>query len=56
MPLSHALIRPREPEDLVTPNWRNIAFAARLAAAAITALALAYWLELQEPQWAILTV
>lgn len=37
-------------------GWRNIAFAARLAVAAIAALAIAYWLELQDPQWAIVTV
>lgn len=37
-------------------GWQNIAFASRLAVAAIAALAIAYWLELQDPQWAIVTV
>ena len=37
-------------------NWRSLAVSVRLALAAIAALAIAYWLELQEPQWAILTV
>ncbi|MCJ8144971.1 FUSC family protein [Ancylobacter sp. A5.8] len=37
-------------------SWRNLAVSVRLALAAICALAIAYWLELQEPQWAILTV
>ncbi|WP_371348842.1 FUSC family protein [Ancylobacter sp. IITR112] len=41
---------------LLNPNWRTLLFSSRLAGAAIVALALAYWLELQEPQWAILTV
>jgi uncharacterized membrane protein YccC len=37
-------------------SWRNIIFSLRTAAAAIMALALAYWLELSDPQWATLTV
>ncbi len=37
-------------------SWQNIAFSLRTAAAAILALALAYWLELSDPQWATLTV
>ncbi len=37
-------------------SWRNIVFSLRTAAAAIFALALAYWLELSDPQWATLTV
>jgi uncharacterized membrane protein YccC len=37
-------------------SWRNIIFSLRTAAAAILALALAYWLELSDPQWATLTV
>jgi uncharacterized membrane protein YccC len=37
-------------------GWRNIVFSLRTAAAAILALALAYWLELSDPQWATLTV
>lgn len=37
-------------------GWRNLAFASRLAVAAIAALAIAYWLQLQDPQWAIVTV
>lgn len=45
----------REPVG-ITLGWRNVVFASRLALAAIAALAIAYWLELQEPQWAILTV
>jgi hypothetical protein len=37
-------------------SWRNIIFSLRTAAAAILASALAYWLELSDPQWATLTV
>ena len=37
-------------------GWQNIAFSLKTAAAAILALALAYWLELSDPQWATLTV
>jgi uncharacterized membrane protein YccC len=37
-------------------SWHNIVFALKTAAAAILALALAYWLELSDPQWATLTV
>ncbi|MDQ0511382.1 FUSC family protein [Ancylobacter amanitiformis] len=37
-------------------NWRNWVFALRTALAGVTALAIAYWLEMQDPQWAILTV
>ena len=37
-------------------SWHTLAASVRLALAAISALAIAYWLELQEPQWAILTV
>ncbi|MGH2342133.1 FUSC family protein [Segnochrobactraceae bacterium EtOH-i3] len=44
---------PAFPVDL---GGRNFVVSIRLAVAAITALALAYWLELQSPQWAILTV
>jgi uncharacterized membrane protein YccC len=41
------------PVDL---SWPNLVFALRTAAAGVTALAIAYWLEMQDPQWAILTV
>ncbi|MBS7543294.1 FUSC family protein [Ancylobacter oerskovii] len=37
-------------------GWRNVVFALRTAVAAVVALAIAYWLELQDPQWAVLTV
>lgn len=37
-------------------GWRNVAFSLRTAGAAVMALAAAYWLELQDPQWAALTV
>src|ERR1700761_4111436 len=37
-------------------SWQNIVFSLRTAAAAILALAIAYWLELSDPQWATLTV
>lgn len=37
-------------------GWRNFVFALRTALAAVTALAIAYWLELSDPQWATLTV
>lgn len=56
MRLSHSLPRDNRPGFVLNPNWRTLLFSSRLAVAAIVALALAYWLELQEPQWAILTV
>ncbi|WP_421698473.1 FUSC family protein [Ancylobacter sp.] len=56
MRLSLSLPRDNRPGFLLNPNWRTLLFSSRLAVAAIVALALAYWLELQEPQWAILTV
>lgn len=37
-------------------GWRNIVFSLRTAAAAVMALAAAYWLQLDDPQWAALTV
>src|ERR1700761_2244939 len=37
-------------------SWQNTVFSLRTAAAAILALAIAYWLELSDPQWATLTV
>jgi uncharacterized membrane protein YccC len=37
-------------------SWQNIVFSLKTAAAAILALAIAYWLELSDPQWATLTV
>src|ERR1700761_1891431 len=40
----------------IDTSWRNIVFSLRTAAAAILALALAYWLELSDPQWGTLTV
>jgi len=40
----------------IDTSWQNIVFSLRTAAAAILALAFAYWLELSEPQWATLTV
>jgi uncharacterized membrane protein YccC len=40
----------------IDTSWQNTVFALRTVAAAILALALAYWLELSDPQWATLTV
>ncbi len=37
-------------------SWQNIVFSLKTAAAAMLALALAYWFELSDPQWATLTV
>ncbi len=37
-------------------SWRNFVFALRTALAGVTALAIAYYLEMQDPQWSILTV
>lgn len=37
-------------------GWRNVTFSLRTAAAAVAALAIAYWLEISAPQWATLTV
>lgn len=44
---------PSFPVDL---GWRNLVFSVRLAGASLLALAIAYWLELDKPQWAMLTV
>mgnify|MGYP001806210399 CR=1 FL=1 len=44
------------PVPTVDLGWRNLVVSMRVACAAIAALATAYWLELPEPQWAILTV
>ncbi|MCS0503555.1 FUSC family protein [Ancylobacter mangrovi] len=41
------------PVDL---GWRNVSFALRIGIAGVAALAIAYQLEMQDPQWAILTV
>lgn len=46
-------VRQAVPVDL---GWRNLVFSLRTAVAAVVALAMAYWLELQDPQWAVLTV
>jgi uncharacterized membrane protein YccC len=46
----------RNPNFSIDWSWQNIVFSLRTAAAAILALALAYWLELSDPQWATLTV
>ncbi|GLK72067.1 FUSC family protein [Ancylobacter dichloromethanicus] len=46
-------VRQAAPVDL---GWRNAVFALRTAVAAVAALAAAYGLELQDPQWAVLTV
>lgn len=45
--------RPSFPVDL---GWRNVVFSLRTAAAALAALAIAYWMEFSDPQWATLTV
>lgn len=37
-------------------SWRNFVFTLRTALAGVTALAIAYYLEMQDPQWSILTV
>jgi uncharacterized membrane protein YccC len=47
---------PRSYNPSIDLNWQNLVFSVRTAAAAISALALAYWLELSDPQWATLTV
>src|SRR5262249_30595273 len=41
------------PVDL---SWRNFVFALRTALAGVTALGIAFYLEMQDPQWSILTV
>jgi len=46
-------LRAAVPIDL---GWRNIVFSLRTAAAAVMALGAAYWLQLDDPQWAALTV
>lgn len=40
----------------IDPSGHNVAFAVRTASAAILALAIAYWFELSDPQWATMTV
>jgi len=49
----HADLRYSFPVDL---GWRNFVFALRTGVAGIAALAISYWLDLQDPQWSILTV
>jgi uncharacterized membrane protein YccC len=46
-------LRSSFPVDL---GWRNFVFALRTAVAGVAALAVSYWLGLQDPQWSILTV
>jgi uncharacterized membrane protein YccC len=41
------------PVDL---GWRNLVFSLRTAIAGVIALAIAFWLEMRDPQWSILTV
>lgn len=48
-----ARVWPSIPVDL---GWRNFVFALRTSLAGLTALAISYWLSLQDPQWSILTV
>ncbi|MBS7701528.1 FUSC family protein [Chelatococcus sp. YT9] len=50
---SRSSLWPSFPVDL---SWRNWVFALRTAVAGVVALAIAYWLEMQDPQWSILTV
>ncbi|MFK8254091.1 FUSC family protein [Ancylobacter terrae] len=51
MPRSLAAARPG-----IDLGWRNLVFSLRTALAALAALAIAFWLELDDPQWATLTV
>ncbi len=46
----------KAPPFRIDASWHNFAFASRMAVAAIASLALTYWLELQDPQWSIVTV
>lgn len=48
-----ARVWPSIPVDL---GWRNVVFALRTSLAGLTALAISFWLSLQDPQWSILTV
>jgi len=48
----HADLRNSFPIDL---GWRNFVFALRTGLAGVAALAISYWLALQNPQWSILT-
>ena len=48
----HADLRNAIPIDL---GWRNFVFALRTGLAGVAALAISYWLALQNPQWSILT-
>lgn len=50
---------PSPPRPYLLPvdlGLRSAVVAARTVAAGLAALAIAYWLDLQDPQWAILTV
>jgi uncharacterized membrane protein YccC len=51
--ISRANPWPSIPIDL---SWQNIVFSVRTFLAALAALAICYWLNLREPQWAIYTV
>jgi uncharacterized membrane protein YccC len=56
MSVVKAIYSPRRSPFAIDLGWQNIVFSLKTAAAAILALALAYWLELSDPQWATLTV
>lgn len=56
MSTAETTARPKSIALPVDLGWRNLVFSFRTAAAAIVALAIAYWLELSDPQWATLTV
>jgi uncharacterized membrane protein YccC len=54
--ITYLLPRSRNANFSIDWSWQNTVFSLKIAAAAILALALAYWLELSDPQWATLTV
>ena len=56
MSSSEALAPPLRPAFPIDLGWRNFVFALRTSLAGLAALALSYWLSLQDPQWSFLTV
>ncbi len=56
MSSSEAISAPLRQPFPIDLGWRNFVFALRTSLAGLVALAISYWLALQDPQWSFLTV